>query len=106
MVTRHNALNKDAKNLKSLSLIDFDLKKVEHNIPLIHTLNNQQIEEVPEIPDLEEKVLVKQSYDNVLSKDEKKALNDVLKEEQSFKDQMSFLRKKKEKERSKQVLYI
>jgi MinD-like ATPase involved in chromosome partitioning or flagellar assembly len=89
-----------------MSLVDFDLKKVEHNIPLIHTINNtHNIEEIPEIPSLEEKVLVKQSYDNILSKDEKKALNDVLKEEQSFKDQISFLKKKKEKERRNQEYY-
>ena len=76
--------------------MDFDLKKVEHNIPLIQTMNSN---EDPDLPEEEEKILVKQSYDNVLSKDEKKALKDVLKEEKSFKEQVMFLKKKKEKER-------
>lgn len=58
-----------------------------------------KIEENPENLEVEEKVLVKQQYDNVLSKDEKKALKEVLKEEKSFKDQIMFLKRKKEKER-------
>ena len=61
--------------------------------------NNKNIEDNSEIPLEEEKVLVKQQYDNVLSKDEKKALKEFLKEEKSFKDQIIFLKKKKEKER-------
>jgi hypothetical protein len=86
--------------MKSLSLVDFDLKKVEHNIPLIQNIhNNKNLEENPEPLVTEEKVFVKQQYDNVLSKDEKKALKEVLKEEKSFKDQIMFLKRKKEKER-------
>ena len=61
--------------------------------------NNINIQENSEITQIDERVLVKQQYDNVLSKQEKKALNEVLKEEKSIKDQITFLKKKKEKER-------
>ena len=87
-----------------MSLVDFDLKKVEHNIPLIQNMtNNKNLEDNIEIAQ-DDRILVKQQYDNVLSKQEKKALKEILKEEKSFKDQLMFLKKKKEKERGK--LYL
>lgn len=46
-----------------------------------------------------EKVLVKQRYDQKLSYDEKVALKKVIKEETNFKEQMLMLKKKKDQER-------
>jgi hypothetical protein len=69
--------------------------------------SNKAAEDADNIIDYElglnERKLVKQSYDNVLSHSEKVALEVVKDEEKGYKDKIEFLRRKKEREREERL---
>jgi hypothetical protein len=84
------------EDIKNNSLIDFDMKRIKHkNID-----DNMNIDYMGEI---NEKVLVKQAYDNKLTSDEKIARTIVVNEEKDYKNKIEMLKKKKEREREERL---
>ena len=49
------------------------------------------------------KITVKQSYDKILSFNEKEAMIEILDEEKEYKDKLNFLKNKKEREREERI---
>jgi hypothetical protein len=72
------------------------MKRIKHKI--INSDNHDIL-----LGDVENKVLVKQSYDNKLTHNEKQARSVVVNEEKEFKNKVEMLKKKKEREREERL---
>ena len=104
--------DKEMVLIKESSLVDFDAKRKEEKEK---TLNKNKLFDtnseltydetelyIPE-ENIKERVIVKQSYDKILSFDEKKALSEIKEEEADYKNKIELLRRKKNIEREERL---
>jgi hypothetical protein len=94
------------QNLKEISLVDFDFKKIEEKIKNKSFKDKSIIKIYDNLkPDNfdKERTIVKQSYDKKLTNDEKQALDSIIKEEKDYKLKLEILKRKKNLEREERI---